>query len=211
MNRKSVTLWLKAFRVTVIRDDRTHWKFVVFENVARHRFRLSSASGGSTPRKEEKLTLDRLDALNVLRGLKAMSREPEEARSYWPGDSLDDLVSEETARMWAMFDRAGKVQKTRQEQAKERFPKKTDAAPESPRPMLVPVNVPIPGGLSPEELNWDIDAQIRMMWEYAGGNTLRWKSRRRTPAGHKCDVLTFSGSDVVTPGPTSVEIPLESR
>jgi hypothetical protein len=207
-------LRLRALRVTVIRDDGNGWKFIVFEDVDAHRFQVSSSSGGAKPRKGEKAMLDRLDAWDVLRSLREMGRRPEGARSYWEADSLDVLVSEEAEQMWKMFDKTDKLRKTSEEQPDERAPKTGRVPAKSPKPMIVamPSDAALPrAGLSPEEIKKMFEAQMQMVWDYAGGNPWKWKSKRPTPAGRKCDVLTFSGSEMVTPGPTTIKIPKKAR
>jgi len=214
VSRERSPLRLRALRVTVFRHDGTEWKFIIFEDVDRRRFRASSSSGGAQPRKGLKPTLDRLDAWNVLRGLRELGRGPEVTRSYWPADSVDVLVSEQAEWMWKMFDKAEKVRKTSEEQPDERAPKTDQVLARGPKPMLVamPSDAASPrGGQSPEEIKQTMDAQMQMVWDYAGGNPWKWKPERPTPAGRKCDVLTFSESEVITPGPTTIKIPRKAR
>jgi hypothetical protein len=211
---KEEALRLRALRVTVIRDDGTEWRFIIFEDVDGHRFRVSSSSGGAQPRKGLKATLDRLDAWNVLRDLREMERGPKEARSYWPADSLDVLVSGQAEQMWKMSDRADKLRRASEEQPDERASRTGQVPAKGPKPMLVamPSDSPLPrAGLSPEEIKKTFEAEMQRVWDYAGGNPWKWKSKRKTPAGRKCDVLTFSGSEVIMAGPTTVKIPKKAR
>jgi len=214
VSREIPPLRLRALRVTVIRDDGTRWKFIVFEDVDGHRFQVNSSSGGARPRKGQKAMLDRLDAWNVLRGLREMASGPEEALSYWPADSLDVLVSKEAEQMWKMFDETDKVRKTSKELTVERAPKMGRVPAKGPKPMIVamPTDAALPrSGLSPEEIKKTIEAQMQIVWDYAGGNPWKWKSKTPTPAGRKYDVLTFSGSEVITLGPTTIKIPKKAR
>lgn len=36
---------------------------------------------------------------------------------------------------------------------------------------------------------------------------MKWKSKGRTPAGHRCEVLTLDGSEEMLVGEKSVELP----
>jgi hypothetical protein len=57
----------------------------------------------------------------------------------------------------------------------------------------------------------DLDRMIKEVWDFAGGKRLEWRPARQTPSGRKCEVLTFDRSERVLVGPTSIEIPSQSK
>jgi len=101
-----------------------------------------------------------------------------------------------------MLDMRDKVRKTSKEQPDERAPKTGQVPGEGPKRMIVamPSDALPDAGLSPEERKKQFEAQMQMVWDYADGNPWKWETKRPTPAGYKCDVLTFSGSEMITPG-----------
>ena len=62
-----------------------------------------------------------------------------------------------------------------------------------------------------EEESHQLQQMIDEVWDLAAGMHLEWRAGRRTPAGHKCEVLTFDGSEKVLVHPTSVETPSQSK
>jgi hypothetical protein len=69
------------------------------------------------------------------------------------------------------------------------------------------MTIAVPGGSFSEEDRERTKQMIKEVWEYAGGKRLEWKPIGNTPAGRKCEVLTFDGSEEVVVSPTSIEIP----
>lgn len=199
---------LRALRIIVAREDGTEWRFIVFENVDLQQFRSTSSSGGGHPRREMMAALDRLDAWKVLQSFWEISREPEVA-AYWDSGSLDDLVSEKATIMWETFDRNAALWHTRSEQVKEESSERSETGENAkgPRPVAIAIRGFNPSDTSPEDFKKELDAHQQKVWDYVGGNTWKWESKGRTPAGYQCDVLTFSGSEIVTLGPTSIELP----
>lgn len=202
---------LRAFRITMIRDDGSEWKFIIFEDVDQHRFRSSSSSGGGFPRKGLSATFDRLEAWDVLQHLREMALYPESAKSYWPADSLDALVLETAKGMWEGYDQSliANPDWTRKVATGKRRARAKD-------PVIVARAIVLKGEdalLENDEENFEIsnerlEAHEQKVWAYAGGKPWRWKLKKLKPAGGKCHVLTFADSEIVIPGPTSIEIPV---
>jgi hypothetical protein len=207
MRKKPNRLRLRALRVKLMREDGAGWTFILFEDVDRHRFRMSSCSGGGFPRQEMEAVFDRMDAWSVLRRLREDGRDPEAAKYGWAGGSLDDVVSKDAAQTWKMTDLA----RARRASGGEEIvtPKEDEAEASQKRPAAMAIAMPSdfdPRGLSLEEQRKASDAMMQAVWNYAGGNPWKWESKGLTKAGRRCDVLTFGGSEIVIPGPTSLEI-----
>jgi len=70
----------------------------------------------------------------------------------------------------------------------EKIPVSVPSEPEPTGKGSKPVLIAMPGGSPSEE---------ESVWEYAGGKRMDWKPIGSTPAGRKCEVLTFDGSEEV--------------
>jgi hypothetical protein len=180
----------------LIRENGDVWTFILFENVDRHRFRMSSCSGGGIPRPDLEAALDRGDAWSVLRSLREEGRHPEMARSGWAAGSLDDVVSEDAAQTGKMSDLVKVRWASRGEAIVAPKEDEAERAQKHPPPMVI---------AAPSD-----GASMQTVWDYSAGNAWKWESKGLTQAGRQCDVLTFGGSEIVIPGRTALEIEKDS-
>lgn len=196
MNHEPMLLRMRAFRV-IDRRDGNYSKWIVIEAVERALFRTGSHISGSIPPRAMKAEIDKNDEWDVLNSLRNAARLPENAQIHWPvADSIDTAISQEEIRMQGWWEQARQLTPS----LVPNEPKSTDQSSRS--------IVATPGGHASEE---ELQRMIKEVWDFAGGKRLKWRSARQTPAGRKCEVLTFDGSEIVLVGPTSVEIPSQSK
>ncbi|HUK91336.1 MAG TPA: hypothetical protein VLZ81_13105 [Blastocatellia bacterium] len=204
---KAPAIRLRALRVTITRDDGTESKFIAFEDADTHRFQMSSSTGGWVPREEQRAAIDRMDAWKALQALKEMGSNSQEASSFWADDSLDAQVAQMAETMWR-----GSYERSKAATATPIVApvaeRQSDASPTGPQSMIVSIlGDGIPVGLSVEERIKAFEAYKQSVWDYAGGKPWRWQPTAPTPEGHRCDVLTLSGSEIVIPGKACLDIP----
>ena len=60
---------------------------------------------------------------------------------------------------------------------------------------------------SDKELERKLQRYEKEVKDYGAARQMKWKSKGRTPAGRRCEVLTFDGSEEVLVGEKSVELP----
>jgi hypothetical protein len=200
---------MRAFRVIDFQGGE-YCRCIVIEDIGRAQFQISSFSfgGGRTEDVQEemdriyeamKTEIDRGDVLDVLHFLRNASRFPESARNEPAADSIDAAVSQYKMRFRECMERF--------------FPEKIPiSVPSEPEPTgkgSRPVVLLMPGG-SPSEAGSEQSKQMKNeVWEYAGGKRMDWKPIGSTPAGRKCEMLTFDGSEEVLVGATSLESPAQ--
>ena len=194
MNNESTPLRMRAFRV-IDRRDGNYSKWIVIEDVERAQFRTGSHVSGSSPLRGMKAEIDRSDAWDVLNSLRNAARFPESDQIHRPlGASIDAAITQDEIRLQELLEwaRHGTV-------AKE---------PEPNGQRSKPIIVAAPDGHTSDD---ELQRMIEEVWDFAGGKRLKWKPIGRTPAGRRCEVLTFDGSEEVLIGTTSVEIPARSN
>ena len=194
MNQESMKLRMRAFRVIDFQAGE-YYRCIVIEDVGRAQFRIISFSFGGGRTEEIQTQMDRIydamqteidrgDVLEVLDFLRNFSRFPEP-----DGNSIDAAVSQYKIKFRKSMERF--------------FPKKIPiSVPSEPEPTgkrSKPVLIPMRGG-GPSD---------KEVWDYASGKRMDWKPFGSTPAGRKCEVLTFDGSEEVLVGATSLEIPAQ--
>lgn len=203
-------LRMRAFRVIDFQGGE-YFRFIVIEDVERSQFRLGrfSFAGGRTEEMQAqmdqiyeamKAEIDRDDALEVLESLKDARRFPESGWTDSPvADSIDAAVSQGEMRFRESMERffPGKIPVS--------VPSEPEPAGQSSAPVVMPM---LRGSTSESEHSKQV---IKEVWHFAGGKRLYWKPIRSTPAGRKCEVLTFDGSEEVLVGADSIEIPTENR
>jgi hypothetical protein len=209
MDHESKPIRMRAFRVISL-QGRTYSRCILIEDVERAQFRLGSCSFESGAAEEMQAQIDRFfeamqaeldrsDTWKVLHFLRYASRFPEDAyRLVLVANSIDAAVSQ-VERMW---------QEVR-EQVSQKYGKIPSSVPSEPEPTgkgSKPMIRAVRGGSSSEE-----GREQKELWDYAGGKRLEWKPVGNTPAGRKCEVLTFDGSEEVLVGPISIEIPTRSK
>jgi hypothetical protein len=210
MNQESMPLRVRACRVIDYQEEE-YCRFIVIEDVECARFRVGrfSFAGGRTEEIQEqmdqiyeamKAKIDRDDAREVLESLRDARRFPESAWTDWPvADSIDAAVSQGKMRFRESMERF--------------FPGKIPIpAPSEPEPTgesSKPVVMPMPGGTTSESEH--SKQMIKEVWDFAGRKRLYWKPIGSTPAGRKCEVLTFDESEEVLVGADSIDIPTENR
>ena len=200
-------LRMRAFRVIDFQGGE-YYRCIVIEDVARAQFRIGSCSFGGGRTEEMQAQMDRIyeamqteidrgDVLDVLHLLRNASRFPESAWNELAADSIDAAVSQYKVRFRELMERF----------FPEKLPISVPSEPEPTRKGSRPVLLPMPGGSPSEEGSERSNQMKREVWDYAGGKRLDWKPIGSTPAGRKCEMLTFDGSEEVIVGATSLEIP----
>lgn len=194
MNHESTPLRLRAFRVTG-RKGGTYSKWIVLEDLQRTQFRVANyVAFGGAPTRGLKQEMDKDDAWNVLNCLRNATRIPEKDRSHWPtADSIDDAISQEEIRMQELWDQAP------HSTAPSSFAREHEPSGKKSKPLAMAIKG---SGPSEEELQ----QLIKEVWDFAGGKRLKWRRMGRTPAGRKCEVLTFDGQVELLVGLTSVGV-----
>jgi hypothetical protein len=199
MSHESTPLRVRALRV-IDRQGGAYSRWIVLEDVDRAQFRVGSyIAFGDGPTKGMKGRMDRDDAWDVLNSLRNASRFPENALIHWPeGDSIDAAISHEQIKGqelqdWALHGKAPGW-----------TPREHEPSDQISKPTIVTTQ-----GGGPSEV--ELQQMIKEVWDFAGRKRLKWKPIGRTPAGRKCEVLTFNGSEEVLVGPTSVEVTTQSN
>src|SRR5262249_24596402 len=143
---------------------------------------------------------DKSDMWNVLDALREIARLSTNEQIYWPvADSIDAAVSQEeisSQEFWEIV-RRGEIPVSS-------GTRKPEPGDDRSKPTVMAVS-----GGPPSDEQWQ--QMIQEVWDFAGGKPMKWKRAGKTPAGRKCDVLTFSGSEEVLVSPTSIEIPPRSN
>jgi hypothetical protein len=115
-----------------------------------------------------------------------------------PADSIDQAIAEAEIRQKKVRELA------RQLEAGGPVPEEIRPANQpSDSSMMVEASEP-PFG---EELDRKLQRWEKELKEYLGGKQMKWKSKGRTPAGRRCEVLTLDGSEEMLVGEKSVELP----
>jgi hypothetical protein len=202
MNDESTPLRLRVLRIIDHRDG--NWsRWIVIEDVAQSRFRSGVYSSGAAPPIGWKARMDRGDAWSALKSLRQLGRNPQQTGKHWStARSIDALISQEEIEMLQSWEEVGLGQRDRKEPPS--FAPKYEAPPAGP---------PEPIVMLAPECEGRSEKEIRMteeVWAYAGGKRWTWKPLGTTPAGRECEVLTFSGSEEVSVGPKSIEIPTQT-
>jgi hypothetical protein len=195
MNSETMPLRVKAFRV-IDRRDGNYSRWIVIEYIDHAKFQVAGfVSFGESLPKEMKTKADQDDVWKTLNALKDGTRISESNQGLLSiGDSIDAAIAQAQIRQKELWDwaRHGKA------------PSWATTQPEASDQRTKPTIMARPGvGPSEEEF----ERMTKEVWEYAGGKRLKWKSIGHTPAGRKCDVLTFDGSEEILVGPTSIETP----
>jgi len=192
-------LRMRAFRVIDFQGGE-YYRCLVIEDVGRAQFRIISFSFGGGRTEEIQTQMDRIyeamqteidrgDVLEVLDFLRNFSRFPESYGNQSAADSIDAAVSQYKMRFRKSMERF--------------FPKKIPiSVPSEPEPTgkrSKPVLIPMRGG----------DPSDKEVWDYASGKRMYWKTCGSTPAGRKCEVLRFDGSEEVLVCETSLENPVQ--
>jgi hypothetical protein len=198
---------MRAFRVIDFQGGE-YYRCIVIEDLGRAKFRISSFSFGGGRTEEMQAQMDRIyeemqteidrgDVLDVLDFLRNASRFPESDGNEPAADSIDAAVSQYQMRFRESMERF----------FPEKMPISVPSEPELTGNGSTPVLITMPGG-SPSQEGSEQSKQMKNdVWDYAGGKRMDWKSIGSTPAGRKCEVLTFDGSEEVLVGATSLEIP----
>jgi hypothetical protein len=115
-----------------------------------------------------------------------------------PADSIDRAIAQSEIRRKKLWELV------RQLKAGGSVPEDIRPAGQSSEPpiMIVPSKPP-----SDEELDRERQRSEKELWDYGGGRQMKWKSKGRTPAGRRCEVLTLDGSEEMLVGEKSVELP----
>ena len=199
---------MRAFRIIDFQGGE-YYRCIVIEDVGHAQFRISSFSFGGGRTEEMQAQLDRIyeamqteidrgDVLDVLHFLRNASRFPESGRNEPAADSIDAAVSQYKMRFREFMERF----------FPEKIPNRVPSEPEPTGEGSKPVLIPMLGG-SPSEESEQSKEMKNEDWDYAGGKRMDWKPIGSTPAGRKCEVLTFDGSGEVLVGATSLEIPAQ--
>jgi len=197
---------MRAFRVIDFHGGE-YYRCIVIEDVERAQFRIGSCSfgGGRTEEIQAQMDrtyeamqteIDRGDVLDVLEFLRNASRFPESDGNEPAADSIDAAVSQYKMRFRESMERF----------FPEKIPISVPSEPELTGNGSTPVLIPMLGG-SPSQEGSEQEKQMKKdVWDYAGGKRMDWNPIGSTPAGRKCEVLTFDGSEEVLVGATSLEI-----
>ena len=219
MNNDPTPLRVRALRITDRRDG--NWsRTIVIEDVERSRFQTGLYWADSPPPDGWKTILDRHDAWSALNTLRALGLYAEYSDEWSTEDSVDAVLSRKEIEMQKLWDDVDQP-----EEAQRPVPKLDEVAGQQaglmatsaptaspvdrPTTQTEPIIKPVAGGkgASKEEM----ERARNEVWDYAGGNRWKWKSVGLTPAGRECDVLMFSGSEIIIVGRTSIEIPPKSK
>jgi len=193
---------LRAFRVVSHQGGLDH-KWLIVEDTVRAQFQsVGYSASGYRPTKDMKATIDRNDAWNVLNSLREAARIAETGSFHsLTADSIDDAIAQQQTE-WQEL----KKHFSSQAMTSTSVPRRDEptGADKRAKPTIRVIRGP---ELSEEERQQMTDE----VWGFAGGIHLEWMGGRRTPAGHKCEVLTFDGSEKVLVHLTSLEIPSRSK
>jgi hypothetical protein len=198
IDHESTQLCMRAFRV-VRRQGGLYHKWLIIEDTARAQFRsVAYSASGYRPTKDMKATIDRDDVWNALNSLRDAARIAERG-SFHPltADSIDAAIAQEQTERQNRSSQA--MPATSVPKGDERTGTGKGA-----KPMISMVR-----GLEPSEE--ELQRMIDEVWDFAGAMHLEWRAGVRTPAGHKCEVLTFDGSEKVLVHRTFVESPSQSK
>ena len=148
--------------------------------------------------------IDRTDARNALDALRELGRSPDVVSLFKSQSepSIDAAISAAVVRRRRLFKQV-RIQETPSHETVENGNHEA-GTPQSKQSMVV-------WGGSSQRLSKDerrIEAaQDKELWDFAGGMRWQWKAAGHTPAGYPCETLTFSGSEEVIVGSTSIAIP----
>lgn len=201
MNSESKIIRMRAYRIIEIRD-RKYSNWIVTEDIEREQFSVASSYGGSLGVPKH----DRSDTRNALIALREELRRSFSSvpmNTLLPraaSDSIDRAIAQAEIRSKKLRELA------HQSRAGGSVPEDIRAAvqPSEPSIMIVPVPSKPP---SQEEFDRELQRLDNELREYVGGRQMKWKSKGRTPAGRKCEVLTLDGSEEMLVGEKSVELP----
>jgi len=196
---------MRAFRVVSHQGGLYH-KWLIVEDTVRAQFQsVGYSASGYRPTKDMKATIDRKDAWNVLNFLREAARIAE-AGSFLSltADSIDDAIAQQQTQ-WQELKKHLSSQAMTSTSVQRRD--EPTGAGKRAKPTIRVIRGPEPS----EEESHQLQQMIDEVWDFATGMHLEWMAGRRTPGGHKCEVLTFDGSEKVLVNLTSLEIPSRSR
>ena len=202
MEHKPTQLSMRAFRVVSHQGGLYH-KWLIVEDTVRAQFQfVAHSASGYRPTKDMKATIDRKDAWNVLNSLREAARIAETGSFHsLTADSIDGAIAQQQTQ-WQELEKHLSSQAMTSTSVQRRD--EPTGAGKRAKPRIRVIRGP---ELSEEERQQMIDE----VWDFAAGMHLEWRAGRRTPAGHKCEVLTFDGSEKVLVHLTSLEIPSRSK
>ena len=199
MNSESKIIRMRAYRIIEIRGGKySNW--IVLEDVERELFRVSSSYGGSLGVGKH----DPSDTRNALIALKNdwhrnFSSVPiNTLLPLAPANSIDRAIAQAEIRRKKLWELA------RQLKAGGSVPEDIRRAGQSSDP---PIMVVESEPLSAEESDRKLQRSAKELRDYGGGRQMKWKSKGRTPAGRRCEVLTLDGSEEMLVGEKSIELP----
>jgi hypothetical protein len=198
MEHKPTQLSIRAFRV-VGRYDGIYHKWVIVEDTVLAQFRfVDHSASGYRPTKDMKATIDRKDAWNVLNFLREAARIAETGSFHsLTADSIDGAIAQQQTQ-WQEL----KKHLSSQAMTSTSVPRR-DEPTGSGKGAKATIGV-----IRGPELSEDRRQQmIDEVWDFAAGSHLEWRPNGRTPAGRKCEVLTFNGAERVLVSLTSVGVP----
>jgi len=203
VNNESKKIRMRAYRITEIRG-RMYSNWIVLEDVERGVFRVASSNGGSGG-------VPTHDPSNTRNALNALMQEWQRNFSSVPfktllplatADSIDGAVAQAEIRRKKLRELA------RQLRAGLPLPEDFMRAGQSSEPPII-----AEAGEPRSDEEWDrrLRRADKKVSDYGGGRRMKWKPKGRTPAGRKCDVLTFDGSEEILAGEKSVEVPTKAK
>ena len=200
MNSESKRIRMRAYRIIEIRGRKfSNW--IVTEDIERELFSVGSSYGGSlggAPKHDRSDTCNALVALREEWHRNFSSVPP--INTLLPraaSDSIDRAIAQAEIRSKKLWELARQL--------------KTGSVPEEIRRSRQPSEPLIMAEGSEPPLDQDFEREFQRfekeLKDYGGARQMKWKSKGRTPAGRRCEVLTFDGSEEVLVGEKSVEIP----
>ena len=199
MNSESKLIRMRAYRIIEIRR-RECSVWIVLEDVERKLFRASSSGVGSLG----VLTSDpndTRDALIALRSEWYLRFSPVPINTLLPlvpADSIDRAIAKTEIRKKKLWE------VVRQLRAGGSVPEDIRRASQPSDPPIMVARGEPP---SDELLHRRLQQSEKELNDYGGGREMKWKSKGRTPAGRRCEVLTLDGSEEILVGEKSVELP----